>query len=82
MFLGFPGSSDGKESACNAGDKDSVPGLGISPRGDHGWQPTPVFIPGESRLAEVPGGLQSMNSQRVRQDKVPKHIAVKVIIKY
>ena len=22
---GFPGSSDGKESACNAGDLDSIP---------------------------------------------------------
>ena len=25
---GFPGSSDGKESACSAGDSGSVPGLG------------------------------------------------------
>ena len=28
---GFPGSSDGKESACNAGDPGSIPGLGLSP---------------------------------------------------
>ena len=27
----FPGSSDSKESACNAGDPGSVPGLGKSP---------------------------------------------------
>ena len=27
----FPGGSDGKESACNAGDPDSIPGLGRSP---------------------------------------------------
>ena len=26
--MGFPGSSAGKESTCNAGDPDSVPGLG------------------------------------------------------
>ena len=26
--LGFPGGSDGKESACNAGDMCSIPGLG------------------------------------------------------
>jgi len=26
----FPGSSDGKESACNAGDLGSIPGLGRS----------------------------------------------------
>ena len=26
VFLGFPGGSDGKESACNAGDLGSIPG--------------------------------------------------------
>ena len=29
VFLGFPGSSDGKESACNAGDLDLIPGICI-----------------------------------------------------
>ena len=28
---GFPGSSAGKESTCNVGDLDSIPGLGRSP---------------------------------------------------
>ena len=28
---GFPGDSDGKESACNVGDPGSIPGLGKSP---------------------------------------------------
>ena len=28
--MGFPGGSDGKESACNAGDLGSIPELGIS----------------------------------------------------
>ena len=28
IILGFPGSSAGKESACNAGDLGSIPGLG------------------------------------------------------
>ena len=32
------------------------------------WQPTPVFLPGESPWTEEPGGLQSMGSQRVRHD--------------
>ena len=27
----FPGGSDGKASACNAGDLGSIPGLGRSP---------------------------------------------------
>ena len=34
--MGFPGGSEGKESACNAGDLDSVPGLGRSPGEEHG----------------------------------------------
>ena len=29
--MGFPGGSDSKASACNAGDLGSVPGLGRSP---------------------------------------------------
>ena len=32
------------------------------------WQPTPVFLPGESQWTEEPGWLQSMGSQRVRHD--------------
>ena len=34
--MGFPGGSDSKESACNAGDLGSIPGLGRSPGGGHG----------------------------------------------
>ena len=30
LLLGFPGSLDGKESACNAGDPGSIPGSGRS----------------------------------------------------
>ena len=34
---GFPGGSDGKESACNAGDWGLIPGLGRSPGGENGY---------------------------------------------
>ena len=34
---GFPGDSDGKESACNAGDLGSVPGSGRSPGEGNGY---------------------------------------------
>ena len=34
MFQGFPGGSDGKESACNATDQGSIPGSGRSPEGN------------------------------------------------
>ena len=30
-YVGFPGSSAGKEFTCNAGDPGSIPGLGRSP---------------------------------------------------
>ena len=31
MTWGFPGDSDGKESACKARDQSSIPGSGSSP---------------------------------------------------
>ena len=31
IIKGFPGGSEGKESACNVGDLGSIPGLGRSP---------------------------------------------------
>jgi len=31
VFLGFPCGSAGKESACNVGDRGSIPGLERSP---------------------------------------------------
>ena len=47
---GFPGGSDGKGSACNAGDLGLIPGLGRSPGGGHS---NPVFLPGESTYRET-----------------------------
>ena len=43
----FPGGSDGKASACNAGDLGLIPWLGIFPW-RRKWQPTLVFLPGKS----------------------------------
>ena len=45
--MSFPGGSEGKESACNAGDPFN-PWVGKIPR-RRKWQPTPVFSPGESQ---------------------------------
>jgi len=36
FIIGFPGGSDGKESAYNAGDPGSIPGSGRSPGGGNG----------------------------------------------
>ena len=37
VFLGFPGGSAGKESACNVGDLGSIPGLRRSPGEGKGY---------------------------------------------
>ena len=36
-FLGFPGGTAGKDSACNVGDLAWIPGLGRSPREGKGY---------------------------------------------
>ena len=43
----LPGGSEGKVSACNAGDPGSIPGQGKIPQ-RRKWQPTPVLLPGKS----------------------------------
>ena len=55
-----------KESTCNVGDLGS-PWVGKIPW-RRVWQPTPVFLLGESPWTDKPGGLQSLGSQRVRHD--------------
>ena len=64
--LGFPGGSDGKESACNAEDLRLIPGMGRSPGGGHGnpleyscWR-----IP----WTKEPDESQSIGLQRVGHD--------------
>ena len=57
------GRSDGKESACNAGDPGSIPGSERSPGEGNSYFPGEFHGP-----LEEPSGLQSMESQRVGQD--------------
>ena len=51
----FPGGSNGRESARNAGDPGSIPGSGRFPWRRE-WQPTPAFLPGESHGQRSLGG--------------------------
>ena len=44
-YLLFPGSSDGKVSACSEGDLSSIPGLGRSP-GEGTGNPLQCSSPG------------------------------------
>ena len=50
-----------KESACNAGDMGSIPGLGRSPGG--GMATHCSILAQETPWTEEPGGLQSMRLQ-------------------
>ena len=53
--LGFPGGSDGKDSACNVGDLGSIPQSGRSP----GNRLQYSYL----ENSKDSGGLQSMQSQ-------------------
>ena len=70
--MGFPGGSDGKESACKVGDPGSILGQ---------EDPLEKTLTHSSILAwripgtEEPGGLQSMGSQKVRHDGVTNILA-------
>ena len=48
---GDPWWLSGRESACQAGDMGSIPGSGRRK-----WQPTPVFLPGESHGQKIQVG--------------------------
>ena len=45
-IYGFPGGSDGNESACNTGDLSFNPWVRKIPW-RRKWQPTPVHLPGK-----------------------------------
>ena len=60
----FPGGSDVKESACDAGDPSLIPGWGRSPGGERAWPPLQYSclenpMDRETLLAIVPGVTQS-----------------------
>ena len=80
-YLGFlsspiPGDYDGKESACNAKNLGSNPGLGRSPGEERATHSS--ILAGIIPWTEEPGGLQSMGLQRVGYDLAtktkPKHV--------
>ena len=56
----FPDGSDGKESTCNAGDPDSIPGSKISP--GKGMATHFTILAWRIPWTEEPGGLQSRES--------------------
>ena len=65
----FPDGSDGKASTYNVGDLGSIPGSGRSP-GGRKWQPTPVFLPGESH------GQRSLTGYSLQDHKSQTRLSV------
>ena len=62
FFMSFPGGSDSKESACNAGDPSSIPWLGKSPK--KGLAIHSSILAWRTPWTGEPDGLQSMGSQK------------------
>ena len=69
-YISFSGGASGKEPACQCKRckrQGFDPWVGKIPW-RRSWQPTPVFLPGESPWTEEPGGLQSIGLQRIGHD--------------
>ena len=64
--MGFLGGSDGKVSACNAGDPGSTPGWEDPLEKEMATHSSTLAW--KSPWTEDPGRLQSMGSQRVGHD--------------
>ena len=64
--MGFPGSSAGKELACNAGDPGSIPGW-EDPL-EKGMATQSSILAWRIPWTEEPGKLQSMGSQGTGHD--------------
>ena len=60
--MSFPGGSDWLEIRMQYERPGFPPWVGQIPW-RRAWQPTPVFLPGESPWTEKPGGLESMGLQ-------------------
>ena len=79
-LIGLPRWFSGKESSCQCRRHKRCrfnPCVGKIPwRG--AWQPTPVFLPGESPWTEEPSRLQSMGSQTVGHSWATKHSTAQV----
>ena len=72
IFLGFPGSSAGKESGCNAGDPGSITGLGRSAGEGIGY---PLQYSWASLVAQLVKNLPPMQETWVWEDPLEKRMA-------
>ena len=65
--MGYPGGSDGKESAYNGGNPSSIPGLGKSP-GEGEMATHSSILAWRIPWTEEPRKLQSTGLQRFRHN--------------
>ena len=65
-YMGFPGGSDGKESAYNAGNLGLI--LGQEDPLEKEMATHSSILTWRIAWTEEPGGLQSMRSQRIRHN--------------
>ena len=76
-MVDFPGSSADKESACNAGDPNSIPGSGRSPGEGKGYSLQNLLA---SLVAQMVKWLPAMRETRVRflgqEDPLEKEMAI------
>ena len=77
LMVGFPGGSGGKESACNAGDLGSVPGLGRSLGEGHGNPLQCSCL--ENPWTEEPGGLHTVHGV-TKSWMQPKRLSTRLVI--
>ena len=74
QWLGFSGSSVGKESTCSVGDlADASSSLGWEDPLEEGMATHSSILAWRIPWAEEPGGLQSIGLQRIGHDWVTKH---------
>ena len=62
-LTGFPGSSVGKETACNTGNPSSIPGLGRSPGEGNGY---PLQYSWASLVAQMVKNVPAMRKTWVQ----------------
>ena len=81
--MGFPGSSAGKESACNAGDPGSIPGLGRSPGEGMGYPLQYCWAPLVSQTVKNPPAkwetwVQSLGWEDPLKENMATHSSILV----
>ena len=76
LGMGFPGGASGKEPSCQCRRHKRCgfdPWVGKVPR-RRAWQPTPVFLPGESPWTEEPGRLGPLGCKELNTSEATGHI--------